>query len=349
MRKILFLLVLGVLAASVFAQNRKDIILYIPNPDARIDQSVFFKEKFEREVVVAGYTLTRNVNEADFLIRLSVKPNMILYDDGILEPAPPDEEQFKLWFYLIRMEDNKEILSFSFAFSEPEEMNDYYLVLINEAMANVPQKIEVVEVVEVPPVVIEKPIEKPVVVVIEEIEEPVIVERDDWWRNKMLYIRLSAEWAPSIFHSVEERKSNKWYIPSAVLGLEFQFLNWMSVEALGKMNFQEINSDDLDAAAAFAIKFPIKPGIYSMIEPYLEGDYLILKDNDIEVAYKFQIGGGFQVGIKSGSSSVLFFDTNIFYNVGDIQANAKDSDDKFWRKYLISIGVGLKFGFVNRK
>jgi len=81
-----------VLAVSVSAQTRKDVKIYIPPVRAEAEQAAYFMENFSMETRGAGYTLTETPDDADYSLLLEVKPNMIIYDDGTEEPAPPDEK-----------------------------------------------------------------------------------------------------------------------------------------------------------------------------------------------------------------------------------------------------------------
>ena len=162
----LFLL-LVLVAASAFAQSREDTLIHVLPVTGTPEQATYFKQNFDMEIAAANYTITQNAGEADYLFQLSVSPNMVLYDDGTMDLAPPDEPQNILTVTLIRGEDNEEIVSFSFPFTDLEEMYEHNLALVYGAMANVP---------------------------ITRLGDVVVVDESDLWRNKWLYIRGSFDY-----------------------------------------------------------------------------------------------------------------------------------------------------------
>ena len=95
MRQLLFLMIL--IPAAVFAQTREDIRIYIaPVRALNPSHASFFHESFSIELTGAGYTQGNSARESDYTLNLEVKPNTVLYDDGSVEQAPPDEKQFLL-------------------------------------------------------------------------------------------------------------------------------------------------------------------------------------------------------------------------------------------------------------
>ena len=126
------------LAVSVSAQTRKDVKIHIPPVKADAEQAAYFHENFSMETRGAGYSLAETPDDADYSLLLEVKPNMIIYDDGTEEAAPPDEKQFILQIDLVRNEDGANMVTFSFLFNNVNEMYDFNLYLLYEAMANIP-------------------------------------------------------------------------------------------------------------------------------------------------------------------------------------------------------------------
>ncbi|MDR3020726.1 MAG: hypothetical protein LBU66_07470, partial [Treponema sp.] len=137
MRKALVFIGLLSVTTAIFAQTREDIQVHVLPVTGTPEQAAFFRDNFEMEIKGAGYTTTYIATEADYLFQLEVKPNMISYDDGTQEQAPAEEGQFLLHLTLIRNEDRTEMVAFSFPFTQLEEMYDFNLKLVYEAMANV--------------------------------------------------------------------------------------------------------------------------------------------------------------------------------------------------------------------
>jgi hypothetical protein len=122
------------LARPLFAQtSRSDVKIFIPRPESKPgirEQEDFFAEQFKMEITAAGYTITDNRAEADYLIQLIVENNEYW--------GEPGEKQFSLYLLLIRAHDNTEMVRYSWPFTEMTEMYSWNLYLVYQAMALVP-------------------------------------------------------------------------------------------------------------------------------------------------------------------------------------------------------------------
>ncbi|MCL2069612.1 MAG: hypothetical protein FWH19_01325 [Treponema sp.] len=344
MRKICLFIVSSLMAFSVFAQTREDTAIFIPTVSAaRPDHAAFFKENFDMETVAAGYSLADNANSADFTLRLDVSPNMITYDDGFQEQAPPDEPQFLLRVTLVRNEDGFEMVSFSFPFTELEEMYDFNLFLLYQAMANVP---------------------------ITRLGE--VIAETDRWRNKWLYVRGSFDY-PVIanhIHVGDEIYGRSIYNPlnplienqeldnitavglGVTIGLELQFLYWMSAEANFVFRFGEPHDQNaFIPGLGLQLKFPLKPANHFMLEPYIMGVSQINTSNT-----KFPLwaaGGGMQFGVKGGEIGAFFIDANFLYSFDYVETPNPMQDwlpsNIYYTRMVVSIGIGYKIGFMDRR
>jgi hypothetical protein len=329
-----------VLAVPVSAQTRKDIKIYIPPVKANAGQSAYFQENFSMETRGAGYSLTETPDDADYSLLLEVKPNMIMYDDGTEEPAPPDEKQFILQIDLVRNEDGANMVSFSFLFSDVDEMYDFNLYLLYEAMANIPMT---------------------------KAHDIVVAEEGDFWRNKWLYIRASFDY-PITFYELLEPKMVKddssvppKYIPldhkikpfpGTTLGLELQYLNWMSTEIDIHIGFSDPVSNSLIPVITVEQKFPIKPTKIFMLEPYLAVSFPMETSSHVTQFPKIGAGGGFQLGVKGGNMGAFFLDINFIYFIGDVIMKnpypGYSPPDIHYRRYTVGLGIGYKLGFFDR-
>jgi len=66
------------------------------------------------------------------------------------------------------------------------------------------------------------------------------------------------------------------------------------------------------------------------------------------------VGGGVQIGAKGGKSGSVFIDVNYMYYLGDTKIHNPYTDYPNpsiinYRRSVIGLGVGYKFGFINRK
>jgi hypothetical protein len=342
-KRIITLLVFVAVGMTAFSQTRDDISVYIAPVTGSPEQAAFFHENFTTETVGAGYNVTENAKDADYTLRLTVKPNMILYDDGTTELAPPEEKQNILYIGLDRNEDKAEIVAFSFAFTTLDEMYDFNLYLLYEAMANVPlTKLDG-------------------------------VARDDRWRNKWLYIRASFDY-PITFYQLMEPKAlwgggngdyndaERWHnldhrinpFPAATLGLEFQYLNWMSSELNFNLSFSDPMSNSFIPAIQIEQKFPIKPSDHFMIEPYAAVSFPIDTSMSCCSFPKVGIGGGVQLGVKGGSIGSIFVDVNYIQYLGNVVIKNNSSYYPYpseiqYNRFVVGIGIGYKAGFYDRK
>ena len=327
-------------AMSLAAQSRDDIRIYIPPVIASPEQAAYFQENFAMETAGAGYALTNNPGSADYTLNLSVKPNMILYEDGYEEPAPLDEPQFVLEVHLIRNEDDVEIVAFSFPFTDMDEMYDYNLYLLYEAMANVPFT--------------------------KEGDEP---EDDDRWRNKWIYIRASLDYPITFYQHVSDPQygdvkwddENKVAIPigheirpwlAATLGLEVQYLYWMSTELSFNLSFGDPMHNTLMPSLLIEQKFPLKPSRHFMIEPYIAASFLTATSETATVP-RLGLGGGVQLGVKGGDMGAFFVDVNFIYSIGNVVQNNTTPHYTLpakitYNRFVLGLGIGYKIGFMDR-
>jgi hypothetical protein len=332
-------LALFTLALPAFAESREDIQVYIAPVVASPDQASYFRENFTTETIGAGYIVTQDAKEADYTLNLEVKPNLILYDDGTIEQAPPDEKQYILHITLMENEDNSEVVAFSFAFTSTDEMYDFNLYLIYEAMANVPMtKLGAGTVI------------------------------TDHWRNKWLYLRASFDY-PITFYQLKEPNvlmgdgphnpvlplDNKISpFPAVTIGLELQYLNWLSTELSFNLSFADPFGTSFIPAIQIEQKFPIKPSRNFMIEPYAAVSFPVATTiNSIQFP-KVGIGGGVQLGVRGGEMGAFFVDVNYIHFLGDVIVknpwveHYPNPDRISYTRFVIGLGIGYKIGFFNR-
>jgi hypothetical protein len=328
------------LTLPAFAQSRDDIHVYIAPVVASPDQAVFFQENFTTETAGAGYTVTQDANDADYTMKLEVKPNMIRYDDGTTEQAPPDEKQNILLVTLVENKKDIEIVAFSFAFTTTEEMYDFNLYLVYEAMANVPMT---------------KPGAAAIIT--------------DNWRNKWLYLRASFDY-PITFYQLKEpdklRGDKPPYLalplehkispfPAVTAGLELQYLNWMSTEVSFNLSFSDPFGHSFVPAIQVEQKFPIKPSKNFMVEPYAAVSFPVATAINSLQFPRLGVGVGVQLGVRGGEMGAFFVDINYIHFLGDVVVknpwveNYPKPDRIKYTRFVVGLGIGYKIGFFNRK
>jgi hypothetical protein len=204
------------------------------------------------------------------------------------------------------------------------------------------------------------------------------VDEDDSWRNKWLYVRLSFEFPVTFYklmgkglvdgisvYSKNPDDSVKATVPidnqvvalpAATLGIELQLFKWLSIEPKFQAGWEYLNEKDFyTMTAGLELKFPLKFIKHVMLEPYGAVVYPILQSEKVFDSFPMLgYGGGLQMGIKGGKPGVLFVDINYMY-FGDtgIHNPFKPAFPNppviHYQRSVIGLGIGYKFGIINRK
>jgi hypothetical protein len=204
----------------------------------------------------------------------------------------------------------------------------------------------------------------------------------DNWRNKWLYLRTSVDF-PITYYQLKEDgliagsgvyddpdhptrvsplDNQVVLLPSLTVGLEVQFVNWLSIEPKFQVGLDHMNETDFFyMAAGLEVKVPLKFMRNIMFEPYGAVSIPILTPSDIFVTSSllgslpwFGFGGGFQISTYGGKAGAVLIDVNYMY-FGDVgiknpygQLFPKPNVIHYNRS-VIGLGIGYKVGFINRK
>jgi hypothetical protein len=297
-----------------------------------------FKFALTIEANAAGFQVIDSYNAANYQIKYSIEFDRM-------------EQKFKFTVSLIKIMDSSEVITMEYFFADEEEMLLYSQLIFYMLMANLPE------------------------------EETGSVYEDDTWRNKWLYLNTSFDYSlmflilegkgliggAGIYHELSDRTVDRvapldnMIVPTmgAGLGLEFQFLNFMSIEPHAHISLEEVVYDNLVYNVLFSVelKFPLKIFSSIVIEPYGLAAYPISFPQGEDIfkgipTYLF--GGGIQAAVKAGKNGALFFDVSYLY-IGEIgMINRFDKlypkpDTIFYDYSVLKFSVGYKFGFFNRK
>ncbi|MDR1802407.1 MAG: hypothetical protein LBQ94_02270 [Treponema sp.] len=245
----------------------------------------------------------------------------------------------------------------------------------------IPYEVEVYRDREVPvPYVVEVPVE-----VIREVQVPVEVIKEvpsptengetknsnslaagsDSWRNKRLYFRVSADIPVSYFMVKSQNSSFESrfiMVPGGTLGLEVLFFDHFGAELdlIARFAADRFKGSFMPGAG-LQFKFPFKPGNL-MIEPYLGAAFMLINAGSFINAprsatpWYLEAGGGFQLGFKAGPGA-LFFDLGLMYTLNNdlnsiisaVPVISTTDPTTYWSRFGGAIGIGYKFGFVDRK
>ena len=322
----------------IYSQVREDVTVHIPRPTGGLsEQQSYFLDNFTMETTAAGYTVVDSPTDSDYILHLQIKPNLILYDDGSMELAPPDEPQNILELKLVETEGNTDIIQFEFPFTDLMQMDEYNLYLLYQAMANVP------------------------------LTKLTANEEDDWWRHKWLYLRFSFDFNVPVFLPDKD-----WYVmdyndgikhnvqifhlvpfaPGITFGMELDFLDFLAAELdlsllLGNVEGASYNYDPV-ATIDVSLKYPIRLAKHYMLEPYAGVTFpLALLGGNLP---RFGIQGGLQVATKAGDNGGFFVNVRGEYDFGHATTKIQSTGDIInWTRFVIGISAGYKLGFFNRE
>jgi hypothetical protein len=249
MKKSFFALLLFSIAVSVYAQNRSKIAVYVPPlTGGKAEQRAYFQENFKMELAGASYPPTDTPAGSVYTLLLTIIDNP---DFDRTQPLTDYNALYYLDVKLQRTRDNYEIVNFRFPFSNVNTMDEWNLYLLYQALANA----------YVPPSD-SKPVESP--------------PGPEYWRDKWLYVNLGLGMDLGYFLRTGAMLIEQGFImPTALAGLEFHFLDFLSMELdLAKVHLLNDGARRLFAPGAAAeLKLVLKPGYQLMVEPYAGAEY----------------------------------------------------------------------------
>jgi hypothetical protein len=319
-----FALMMLCVSFAVYGQTREDVRVFVPRPTANTgtpEQQAYFQEQFKSEISGAGYAVAENQQNSDYTMQLTIRgnPDFDLYEG---------EEEFDLLIQLLRNSDGAEVVQFSFPFTKTDDMYEWNLYLVYQALANVPMT------------------------------KLTAIPKSDYWRNKYLYIAAAGggdiPWfTVEKYHKKQQDaqgvgNDQATLAPSFLLGLEYHFLNFMSAEADLKFRFMSIEGKKNMLVPSFAAvaKAVIKPSDHFMLEPYAGMEFPMSTDGEIKLP-RFAMVGGMQFGVRGGSMGALFIDVNFTYDLGKTKTDTTYGTGEFQR-FQIGVLIGYKLGFFNR-
>jgi len=323
--------------SAVYAANSKNITLIIQGTG----QPAFvqgFKDALIIEAKAAGYDVTETPSMAKYAIRFSVE-----FDQAA--------QRSKFTVSLVKVVDQYVIVSMEYMFADEEEMLLYSQLVFFMLVANLPDN----EVASSAPM-------------------------DDGWRNKWVYFSPYFDYSvmflaikPDGLHAgaaYDDSGATMFFnhldnkvvtMPGIGLGLELQFLDFMSIEPGVLLSSEEAQKDHAmwNIALSGKLKFPLKFIGNAVLEPYGAFSYNMRfpqKDTVEPFALypQYAFGGGIQVALKAGKNGALFFDVNyMYYGDTGLKNPYGDYTPKpkviHYDQGILGLGVGFKFGFGDRK
>jgi len=170
------------------------------------------------------------------------------------------------------------------------------------------------------------------------------------WRNDWLYLGAAIKWKPALYSVDSGAKNTAFPGIQGGISAELQFLDFLSFETgvevgvdgvRATISGKETDFYNLMLEIPLLLKLVLKPGINSMIEPYL-GAYFnvpLIKNFD---SYPVSLIGGLQYGFKAGPGAI-FFNAGFSADIDNFKVNNKSV-----HRYNVHIGLGYKYGFFPR-
>jgi hypothetical protein len=176
----------------------------------------------------------------------------------------------------------------------------------------------------------------------------------DNWRNKWVFVGVSAIWSPRLYTS----ESVLTHLASFGGGIftEYHFLNFLSVEAGFEIATDSLKVvvKDKDSFGNLLLEIPVlvkgvyKPGDNFILELY-GGIHFNIPFEKTTVPPAFSWLAGFQYGVKAGPG-VLFIDTRFSMDIGESSMGEDSSArDLAFQRYIIHLGVGYKLGLFTKR
>ena len=315
--------------------------LYIEGTADRQDHLEFFMINLTMEANGLGYIVTQSRNGAPHTLSFSVVP-----DD-----SDPYYEQYVITISLYRNQDNAQLISFDFLFADLYEVQSFIRTLFINATTSI----------------------------------PILTEEKNEWKNKWLYVRASFDY-PITFYVLQPAglisgaglyksgPSGSMDIsppldhiirpmPGATLGAEGQVLNFLSVEANLQLSMGDTrNNLFVNTALGLELKGLVKFQ-HIMLVPY--GAFLFTL-NVSPIFSEFPpcaVGGGVQFCARAGKRGSIFIDAKYMHSLGgdtvmhnpwlDIPEDTKprypEPSEIHYKRSHIGIGIGYKYGFIDRR
>jgi hypothetical protein len=299
----------------LFSQVREDIKLNVhPTTGGTPEENTFFDKIVKEELIGGNYTLVDTEEESDYYF--------------ILVAMHEEDEDGIIWSSIdVALKEtgtDREIVHYSYSFN-PENLEEFYQVslgMVYQATANIP------------------------------LTKIVGVVLPNHWRDMWLYLGLTAFYNPQflIVDGVWHPESPTSF--TGMFALEFQFLNFLSVELGVRPEMILYSSDKGNSAWSLAIplrlKFILKPGENWMIEPYVGAQpNFSLRREILSYPWIFTPLVGVQVASNIRQVGGFYFQVEMGYDT----INYHDSVTNSWQegpRINLFVGVGIKFGFLDR-
>jgi hypothetical protein len=354
MKRALFFVIFLSFTISLFAVDLLNRSIFLEAAGGSSAQRAFFNDNFRMEATALGFTIVDRRDQAGFIFSFDVQSHTDDFDPSI---------RHIILVSLIHNESGMEMVSFGWPFAELDDMYDHNQFVFYRAAVLIPSLSdeELAELAELA------------------MSAAVI---DNRWRDKWIYLRASLDF-PITFFVLQQtddllggaavyapdnpdvlfQKLDHIIrpMPGATIGLEVQFLSFLSLEVNFQIGIDTTDNMHLNAenmflfhmAAGAELKVPLKFGNF-MISPYATFIYPL----NVSPAYNdfpdFYIGGGIQFNVRGGRSGAFFVDLKYLMALEDTVVNNPwipvfpEPPTISYNRFVIGIGIGYKFGIFDR-
>ena len=350
MKKAWVLVFLFIITGLSFAQEVPNRDIYLEGTAMNEQQRSFFYDNFIMEGNALGYFFVNDRNLAGYTVRFSVEPNIITYTDGTTAPAPPDEGQFLITLRLIRNNDDFEMASLGFTFTDLDEMYEFNQFILFRTIVSIPPA--------------------------DDEGVPGAAVNNNWRRN-WLYIRVSIDY-PIRFYLLQRSSDliggigvysgpfsspsgvapmdHKFLaLPGATFGLEFQFLDFLSIEPF----FTAFLGDPsrtmfINMQAGANLKYHINFFQDVVLAPYATFAYHINQSDSFAYWPRMAAGGGFQILVRGTEYGSFFLNVGYLMSLGLSRMHNPlinlypNPPTLGYRHHSISFSFGYRQGFIRR-
>jgi hypothetical protein len=317
---------------SLSAQSHAGVSVYVPPVTGRgyrPEDNSFFYWQLVFELSDQKFNLKNTQNGADFSLI------------GALAPYTSDpqygERQYLLRLTLMNNKTGEIKVEGELVYESPDDVSYEFSVLVTTMIYTIPEAAG-------PEAVI-----------------PEAAESDDW-RDKWLYFGAAVFWTPRFYYmgSISNKSSYNYANFGVGFSAEFHFLDFVSFETGAELTFDRLNLEKVSTEyrnvlieIPFLLKYVIKPNDRFMLEPYVGAQinmpfYDPDKYDYAAKPYPFSGLFGFQFGAKTGPGA-LFADARFAWDFGGSSVKETSSRDVNYKRFIIHLGLGYKYGLLPKK
>jgi hypothetical protein len=333
-KQVIFAFLLFLASAPAFPQTRPDTLVYILDIDGGSDgERRFFTDGLRLEIPVAGYTLTNDILEADYVLACHITDDEAGTGARLLLCA------------LLDAKNEKELASTALLYYAVEEAYAMLPYIIWSVFANAPLKQQEPE--KEAPVYIE---------VIREVEKPAPLEPPGAWKNRRVFLNARAGLSSRYYFARSDTtlrasiltfdvgvESEILFFDSFAMQLGLNFAIDRAEYRLSPSNSSSIVYTTSVLSVPLMAKYVFNPSPLTTLGPYL-GLYATFPLLGDARPPPFGFLGGLDLSINTKLGLILF-DLRCSADLGN--TDVVDGGMAYYRMFL-TFSAGYKFGFSRR-